>query len=259
MSWFKVDDKFHTSEPVKRIPRAVRMGAIGLWTLAGSWSSDHLKDGYVPEFMVEELGGTSEQAAALVEVKLWRRVRDGYRFNKWDEWQQTREQVEANRQAEKDKKAAWRARKAGKAVTAARGPEGVPEMSTGDTSVRPGSVPSIPTRPDPTINNSSSETPPRPDVERLCSLLVELIVANGGRKPNVTKGWRDAARLLLDRDGVSMAEALRVMRWSQSDAFWRSNVLSMPTFREKFDQLRLKSQGGQPGGGDSWGGYEVQR
>jgi hypothetical protein len=71
-----------------------------------------------------------------------------------------------------------------------------------------------------------------------------MIVANGARKraAEVTPKWRDSARLLLDRDRVPLAEAVMVLRWSQQDSFWRSNILSMPTFREKFDRLKLKAQ-----------------
>jgi hypothetical protein len=46
---------------------------------------------------------------------------------------------------------------------------------------------------------------------------------------------------MLDADGRSLAEVKSVMRWSQADDFWRSNVLSMPKFREKYDTLRLQS------------------
>lgn len=79
----------------------------------------------------------------------------------------------------------------------------------------------------------------RPDVERLCLILTEAIVANGGRKPTITKAWRDAARLLLDRDGIGYEEAEAVLRWSQQDDFWRANILSMPTFRRQYDKLKL--------------------
>lgn len=82
--------------------------------------------------------------------------------------------------------------------------------------------------------------PERPDVEYLCNLLAELMTANGVRKPSITTTWRREARLLLDRDGIDPRLAEHVLRWSQADTFWKTNILSMPTFREKFDQLRLK-------------------
>lgn len=145
MSWFKVDDKFHASEEVKSIPRGIRAGAIGLWTLAGSWSADHLKDGYVPGFMIEEIGATDEQALALVKAKLWRRSGKGFQFRNWEKWQPTREQVENNRKAERDRKAEYRA---GKRGTTGQNPEGVPLGQT--------QVPNTPSRPDPTRPNNSS-------------------------------------------------------------------------------------------------------
>lgn len=92
---------------------------------------------------------------------------------------------------------------------------------------------------------SSADAERRADVDGLCDLLVELVEGNGCRRPEVNKGWRASARLLLDKDGVEVGEAERVMRWALADDFWRTNVLSMPTFRKQFDRLRLQSQNGK--------------
>jgi hypothetical protein len=116
MVWFVTDDKFHASEEVMSIPRGERLAAIGLWDLAGSWSSDRLKDGYVPLDFIDHIGGTIEQAEWLVKAKLWTRVgKRGYQFRNWSKWQPTRDAVEAKRKAERDRKADWRANKAEKA------------------------------------------------------------------------------------------------------------------------------------------------
>lgn len=82
----------------------------------------------------------------------------------------------------------------------------------------------------------------RPDVERLCEHLAGRIEANGVKRPTITKGWRDAARLMLDRDERSETEIHGAIDWCQADEFWRANVLSMPKLREKYDQLRLQAQ-----------------
>lgn len=93
---------------------------------------------------------------------------------------------------------------------------------------------------------SSSAKPPREDVQKLCLRLADLVEANTNKRPNITKAWQDAARLLLDKDldGESepLALALRLADWATQDEFWHTNILSMPTFREKFDQLRLKAR-----------------
>lgn len=88
---------------------------------------------------------------------------------------------------------------------------------------------------------SSSEL--RPDVDGLLDHLDRCIVANGAKKPNRTKGNQDAARLLIDRDGRPLDEAHRLIDWATSDPFWRSNILSMVKFREKYDQLKIKATG----------------
>jgi hypothetical protein len=88
---------------------------------------------------------------------------------------------------------------------------------------------------------TSDTATPRPDVERICEHLADRIEANGSNRPTVTKGWRDAARLMLDRDGRAEADVLAAIDWCQNDTFWRGNVLSMPKLREKYDQLRLQA------------------
>ncbi|MEU4296425.1 hypothetical protein [Kitasatospora aureofaciens] len=85
----------------------------------------------------------------------------------------------------------------------------------------------------------------RPDVEEACTLLADLIAANGTKRPNITKRWRDAARLMIDADKVALSDVLGAIRWSQADEFWRSNILSMPKLRQKYPQLRLRAQSQQ--------------
>lgn len=89
---------------------------------------------------------------------------------------------------------------------------------------------------------SSSGTASRPDVEQICAHLAAQIEANGSKRPAVTRRWRTEARLLLDRDGRTVEQVIKAIDWCQADEFWRSNVLSMPKLREKYDQLRLAAQ-----------------
>lgn len=76
----------------------------------------------------------------------------------------------------------------------------------------------------------------------LSHLLADLIESNGARRPRIGKRWVDAERLMLERDGRSYAEAERLIRWAQASDFWRANILSMPKFREKYDQLLLQAK-----------------
>lgn len=81
----------------------------------------------------------------------------------------------------------------------------------------------------------------RPEVESLCNLLCDLVEANGSKRPKPNKQWRDAARLMIDKDGHTPEQIAWIIRWSQNDEFWRTNVMAMPTVRKQFDQLRLKA------------------
>jgi hypothetical protein len=85
----------------------------------------------------------------------------------------------------------------------------------------------------------------RPDVSSLCNLLADLIERNGSLRPTIGKTWTEAARKMIDIDGRDLDSASRLMRWTQADTFWKANVLSMPKFREKYDQLRLAANAQQ--------------
>lgn len=96
MPWFKVDDGFYDHPKVAAIPLKDRAAAAGAWLLCGTWSAKHLQDGFVPESRAHELAG-DRIAALLVDVKLWRRVKGGYRFHDWATYQPTRAAVEERR------------------------------------------------------------------------------------------------------------------------------------------------------------------
>lgn len=95
--------------------------------------------------------------------------------------------------------------------------------------------------PEPSTNHPKATVlSSRPRSSELCQLLADLIVANGSKPPTITKAWLDSERLLLGKDARPAEEAEALIRWCQADPFWRSNILSMPTFREKYDRLRLR-------------------
>jgi hypothetical protein len=104
----------------------------------------------------------------------------------------------------------------------------------------------------PTSTNGNGTPPPSPAAPpspgpgpgpfALCRRLAELMLANDPKakvEPE-SKRWLDAARLLVDADGRHFEEALAVLEWSQQDEFWRTNVLSMPTFRKQYPRLRMR-------------------
>ncbi|MEC5149185.1 hypothetical protein [Cryobacterium sp. GrIS_2_6] len=167
MAWFKVDDKLHSSRKLMQIPRRHRLAAIGLWTVAGSWAADQLTDGHVPDFMIDEWGGTTTLVDALVSVRLWARVpvefpnssvesRNStaeFRFWNWEEYQPTKAEVEAGREKNAEKLRKWRERNR---VTQ---PD-VTELQGGYEPL--GNPAPDPTRPDPTPITSKEVIKERP-------------------------------------------------------------------------------------------------
>jgi hypothetical protein len=236
MPWFKVDDKLHDH----RKARAAGPAAMGLWVLAGSWAADNLTDGFVPSTIATRWGRPRE-ANRLVEAGLWFADRqdneEGYRFHEWLERQPSR--------AQKLEERATRAQ-AGRVGGLRSG------QSRREAKAKQDASPLLepPSRPDPSSKDSSSEvadaTPDqkeiREDVERLCLRLADHIESNGAKRPTIVKGWRDSARLLIDKDGRTEAQVAWLIDWCQRDEFWRANILSMPKLREKFDQLLLKAR-----------------
>lgn len=83
------------------------------------------------------------------------------------------------------------------------------------------------------------EPEPRPDVDAVIDAFQASLTARGVKRGRVTKTWREAARLMLDRDGRTVPEIQALCEWLVEDDFWRKNVLALPKLRQRYDQLRL--------------------
>lgn len=78
--WFDVDDRLPGSPELLSIPRRYRAAAIGVWSLCGAWTSGQLTDGFVPNEVIKECGGTSDIRGWLVKAGLWNDGPDGITF-----------------------------------------------------------------------------------------------------------------------------------------------------------------------------------
>jgi len=264
VTWSKVDDGLHDHPKVDAMLEAdERQGAaaLGLWVMALSYSADQLTDGEITRRAVQRLlpaHGIS-LAALLVEHGLWDQIEGGWRISGFLDCNPAGAEIRARRRADAERKAAARARHVSErtsAGTSKRTSAGTPKR----TSERnPNGHPDTPSRPVPSPTTSlvggadappTVKTPQRADVDGLCRLLAECIIANDAKAKVApdSQRWRDACRLLIDDDGRTVDEITAVIRWVQADDFWRSNVLSMPTLRDKFTQLAARSQanGTQP-------------
>lgn len=121
MTWFKVDDKL-CGHPKAR---AAGLPAMGLWAVAGSWCSQQLTDGHVPDWYVTTWPSGKQLAERLVQAGWWHKVghscpdcptiSEGYVYHDFHQANPTREE-ELDRKA----KRAAAGRKGGKASGASR-------------------------------------------------------------------------------------------------------------------------------------------
>ena len=87
-----------------------------------------------------------------------------------------------------------------------------------------------------------SAEPVRDDVEQVCKHMAGSVQERTGRPPAVTRAWRTAARLMLDRDGRTVADCVAAIDWAARDDFWSANILSLPKLRKHYDQLSLQAR-----------------
>jgi len=152
VAWFKVDDGFHASRKLLKIGKRARFAAIGLWTVAGSWAADQLTDGHVPDYMIKEWGAPPTAPESLVDAGLWERTHDGYTFRNWHEYQPSKQDVDAERAASRERMRELRAKRKGKKPLDSGDAEDVfgRTVPNGSESVRnPDPTHPDPTRPDP--------------------------------------------------------------------------------------------------------------
>lgn len=222
MTWFKVDDKLNGHPKA----RAAGLPAIGLWTVAGSWCSDQLTDGRVPDWYVLTWPQGKRLAEQLVKAHLWHRsghsceecpgITEGYVFHDFHQANPTREEelakkakrAEAGRRGGKASGASRRASSAGSTEPEANAQANREANASG--SVEP------PTRPVPTTGSLRSPAPPlelvpppddngRPlDARDIVAAYVDGATAAGLDRPTERlrgKVARDAKRL-LDKEHI---------------------------------------------------------
>jgi hypothetical protein len=162
MPWFKIDDGFHGHPKVMNLSPA----DVGVWTLTGTWCANYLTDGKITLPAVRRLGGTEENCQALVAAGLWIDEGGGtYQFKDWTDYQPTKVEVEAEREAARERMRALRAKRKG--TTPEHDPDVQPNTSEPAQHVQPNtperseevrSTPAqpIPARPIPDENTCAS-------------------------------------------------------------------------------------------------------
>jgi len=117
MSWAKIDDR--ANEHRKQV--AAGADACWLWTCGLMYvNRQDARDGFIPDGvlgMLYPFKSARKLAAKLVDVGLWDKVDDGYQVHNFEKWNKSREQIDDERAATRNRVAAHRAKKACNAVT----------------------------------------------------------------------------------------------------------------------------------------------
>lgn len=226
-AYFKLDVGYLTNPKVASLaldhPQTVLLHIASI-----AYAAQHLTDGVVPVRLLLRINGASETDADLL-------FKSGLWIDTGNDTAEIHDYLEHQRSAAEVKVAEDKAKRAAHARwNASSMPQALPTASES-------AMPRERER-ERDINNKGASAPRREDVDSLCSLLADLVEANGSKRPTVTNRWRDSARLLLDKDGRDAKDVARVIRWSQASDFWSPNILSMPKLREKFDTLRLQAE-----------------
>lgn len=211
------------------------------------YSRKYLTDGLIPNRIANRFGSdalSELQSNDPVAPSLSANSDGSYTLHGYADMNETRAEVERRQ-----------ARNSANGKLGGRPPKTQPvSKSVSDSGSKSGAQTKAETETETETSISSSEIAdaiPRPEIDHLCTLLADLIEANGSKRPNIGKGWHDAARLMIDKDGRTPAQVENAIRWCQASEFWRANVMSMPKLREKYDQLRLaalrdKKRGDEP-------------
>lgn len=161
-------------------------------------------------------------------------------------WSDIKAADDARKASARERKARQRARQVAAKTnpeTAAPAPKETPAPALVDTD-EPAADTLEATVIDQDADTSDAPTPTRerPDVEAVCDHMADSVAARTGRRPRITKRWRDAARLMIDRDQRPTDQIHAAIDWVAQSDFWAANILGLPKLREKWDTIYLQAR-----------------
>lgn len=212
MSWVRLDDVLFDDPVFEEIGAEACM----LHFSALAFSARNLSDGLIDRRSLRKLYPVSEvmdTVKALEDSGLWQRTDDGWLINTWAQHLRTREAVEADRAANRQRQANWQAKikankvKAAAAAVDSTGPNGVTNAVTNGVTNGPPTLP-VPARPDPKGGEGKGRVAPAQTTNT--SALTESAALAATESFSVDTG---------DDDGAGLTVAFNIAR-RKSDGMW---------------------------------------
>jgi hypothetical protein len=183
VTWFKLDDQFHSQ------PKVIAAGnaAIGLYCRLGTYCADKLTDGFIPTSVAKSMG-TRRELSALTTCPipdtrpLLLAVPGGYLLRDYLEFNPSREMVLAERAKAKERMDRLRGR---------RSPEQTANEHPNLARSSPSPIP-VPLIPNSCTDNSLLQSVPSPVDEReiLVQTIVDQKLSSRATPPDDIRAWR---------------------------------------------------------------------
>lgn len=248
-------------------PKIIDAGGEAGWLyICGlAYASRQLTDGVISKRLVPRLTDGSNleaSASALVRVGLWHEGvhdcakcpqtgADTYVIHDYTEHQRSASEV-ADLREKRSAAGQKGGKRSGESRRSASAGEANAEASAQAKPKQPRSKNEPETETETEVKEKESGTPaeplgnlPRTDVEAVCKHLAARLEKSGSRRPRITAKWRDATRLLLDRDEITVEQAKTAIDWAHDNDFWQAHILTPMKLREKYETLRRQALGEQ--------------
>jgi hypothetical protein len=95
------------------------------------------------------------------------------------------------------------------------------------------------------IITTTSDNPPKyedADIDFAKKAFEEIQKVNPNHKAPDLKKWAEEVSRMVRIDNRTLFEMAELWVWVRQDPFWKTNILSMAKFRDKYDQLLMKAK-----------------
>jgi hypothetical protein len=251
MAWIESHETLQNHPKTKRLRRLLKINgvtAVGHLHYLWWWAMKHAQDGNLDKYDALDIADACEWEDeeeiffnALVESGFIDETETGYCLHDWYEYAGKMIELRARDAARKKEYREKKAQKAQNPEDVHRTSMGHPEESEGNLSEsirNPNPNPNPNPKTSKTLKEFSQET------TDLTTHLIDMMKMNNPnvKIPSNLETWNDAIDKLQRLDKHDFWLIRSVIDWSQQDKFWKSNILSAPKLREKFDTLLLQAK-----------------